>query len=175
MSHGASGEGNMEPNLTPLLDVVLQLLMFFMMCVNFVTNQVSEEIVLPESMSAVPMDKNETDVLFVNVRPFILKDYESKGATALQKLTDKFKEGDPFIIILGEEPMRFSEFKIWLRNQFNTLKRTSKDGKVKTTIVMRAHKLTDYDQVYRVLQMCKIEGFRQIKLRAVTKSVAQPI
>jgi len=40
---------------------------------------------------------------------------------------------------------------------------------------MRAHKLTDYDQVYRVLQMCKIEGFRQIKLRAVTKSVAQPI
>ncbi|MCY2942404.1 MAG: hypothetical protein NTV50_12135 [Planctomycetota bacterium] len=121
------------------------------------------------------MDKNEVDVLFVNVRPFILKDYESKGATALQKLTDKFKEGDPFIIILGEEPMRFSEFKFWLRNQFNTLKRTSKDGKVKTTIVMRAHKLTDYDQVYRVLQMCKIEGFRQIKLRAVTKSVAQPI
>ncbi|MEY4790227.1 MAG: hypothetical protein RLZ61_2445, partial [Planctomycetota bacterium] len=104
MSHGGSGEGNMEPNLTPLLDVVLQLLMFFMMCVNFVTNQVSEEIVLPESMSAVPMDKNEVDVLFVNVRPFILKDYESKGATALQKLTDKFKEGDPFIIILGEEP-----------------------------------------------------------------------
>ncbi|MFN6050729.1 MAG: ExbD/TolR family protein, partial [Planctomycetia bacterium] len=51
MSHGGSSDGgNMEPNLTPLLDVVLQLLMFFMMCVNFVTNQVSEDIILPESM-----------------------------------------------------------------------------------------------------------------------------
>ncbi len=173
MSHGGSSEGNMEPNLTPLLDVVLQLLMFFMMCVNFVTNQVSEEIVLPESMSAIPMDKSEIDVLFVNVRPFILADYESKGQNALQKLTDKFKEGDPFIIILGEEPMKFSEFKFWLRTQFSTLKRTNKDGKVKTTIVLRAHRLTDYDQVYRVMQMCKIEGFRQIKLRAITKSVVQ--
>lgn len=174
MSHGGSGEGgHMEPNLTPLLDVVLQLLMFFMMCVNFVTNQVSEDIVLPESMSAVPMDKSESDVLFVNVRPFIIKDYESKGQAALDRLTKKFKEGDPFIIILGEEPMRFGEFKFWLKGQFQSLKRTSKTGKVNTTIVMRAHKLTDYDQVYRIMQMCKIEGFRQIKLRAITKSVVQ--
>ena len=45
MSHGPSAEGsNAEPNLTPLLDVVLQLLMFFMMCVNFVTEQVNEDI-----------------------------------------------------------------------------------------------------------------------------------
>ena len=174
MSHGGSSDGgNMEPNLTPLLDVVLQLLMFFMMCVNFVTNQVSEDIVLPESMSAVPMDKSETDVLFVNIRPFILKDFESKGQAALDRLTTKFKEGDPFIIILGEEPMRFGEFKFWLKSQYQTIKRTSKDGKVKTSIVMRAHRLTDYDQVYRLMQTCKIEGFRQIKLRAITKSTVQ--
>jgi biopolymer transport protein ExbD len=45
MSHGSSGEGAVsEPNLTPLLDVVLQLLMFFMMCVNFVNEQVNENI-----------------------------------------------------------------------------------------------------------------------------------
>ncbi|MSR30767.1 MAG: biopolymer transporter ExbD [Gemmataceae bacterium] len=174
MSHGPSNDGgNCEPNMIPLLDMVFQLLMFFMMCVNFVTNQVSEDIVLPESMSAVPMDKSETDVLFVNVRPFIAHDFESKGAATLNRLAEKFKEGDPFIIILGEEPMRFNEFRVWLRNQFQTIKRTSKDGKVKTSVILRAHKLTDYDQVYRVMHMCKVEGFRQLKLRAITKTNTQ--
>src|SRR5213079_634645 len=68
MSHGASDdEGIAEPNLTPLLDVVLQLLMFFMMCVNFVTEQVNEDIKLPVAQSARPMDKSEVDILLLNV------------------------------------------------------------------------------------------------------------
>src|SRR5438034_11288259 len=67
MSHGGSSEGITEPNLTPLLDVVLQLLMFFMMCVNFVSEQVNENIKLPVAQSARPMDKAENDVLFLNL------------------------------------------------------------------------------------------------------------
>src|SRR6185369_17031710 len=69
MSHGPSGEGGIkaEPNLIPLLDIVFQLLMFFMMCVNFVTEQVSESIKLPVAQSARPMSKRETDVLFLNL------------------------------------------------------------------------------------------------------------
>ena len=36
----ASAEGNeTDPNLTPLLDVVLQLIMFFMITVNFVRSR----------------------------------------------------------------------------------------------------------------------------------------
>ena len=63
MSHGGGAEGGMaDPNLTPLLDVVLQLLMFFMMCVNFVTEQVNEDISLPVSQAVKPMDKADTDV-----------------------------------------------------------------------------------------------------------------
>ena len=36
-----------EPNLTPLLDLVLQLLMFFVMTVNFVSSEVRNDIKLP--------------------------------------------------------------------------------------------------------------------------------
>ena len=36
-----------EPNLTPLLDMVLQLVMFFMLCANFVMEQVNESVKLP--------------------------------------------------------------------------------------------------------------------------------
>src|SRR5438105_9728047 len=56
-----------EPNLVPLLDLVFQLIMFFMVCVNFVSQQVNEDIKLPVAQSARPMDKTEVDVLFLNV------------------------------------------------------------------------------------------------------------
>src|SRR6185312_3590007 len=68
MSHGGGeGGGISDPNLTPLLDVVLQLLMFFMMCVNFVSEQVTESVKLPTAQSALPMSKKETDVLYLNL------------------------------------------------------------------------------------------------------------
>ena len=42
MSHGGSDSGvSAEPNMTPLLDLVLQLLMFFIINVNFVSEQVN--------------------------------------------------------------------------------------------------------------------------------------
>ena len=40
MSHGGADDNSADPNLTPLLDLVLQLLMFFIINVNFVAEQV---------------------------------------------------------------------------------------------------------------------------------------
>ena len=66
--HAASmNEIRAEPNLVPLLDLVFQLIMFFMVCVNFVSQQVNEDIKLPVAQSARPMDKTEVDVLFLNL------------------------------------------------------------------------------------------------------------
>ena len=56
-----------DPNLVPLLDLVFQLIMFFMICVNFVGEQVNADIQLPTSQSARPMDKTDADVLFLNL------------------------------------------------------------------------------------------------------------
>ena len=66
MSHGGASEENLDPNLTPLLDLVLQLLMFFIVNVNFVSEQVSPEIKLPASESARPVDKADPAALFIN-------------------------------------------------------------------------------------------------------------
>src|SRR5437667_12875199 len=60
-------EGTAEQALVPLLDVVMQLLMFFMMCVNFVSEQVNEDIKLPVAQSARPMDKRLGEVLVLNM------------------------------------------------------------------------------------------------------------
>ena len=152
MSHGPSHEqANAEPNLTPLLDVVLQLLMFFMMCVNFVTEQVNEDIKLPKAQSARPMDKAEVDVLFLNLNA----------------------EGK-LMIIGKDQPLPLTEIKVWLRQQYRDAERLSKDGKVHTAVIIRADQSANYADVFKVMQACKDlgenRGFTKLKLRAITKA-----
>ena len=56
--HGGGGDENLELNLTPLLDVVLQLIMFFMITVNFVArDQFNTQIQLPTAQVAAPLDQ----------------------------------------------------------------------------------------------------------------------
>ena len=171
MRHGPAAEASSaEPNLTPLLDVVLQLLMFFMMCVNFVNEQVKEDIKLPESASARPMDKAQTDVLFLNLKPFHYKEWQDRvrDPDLLAKLQDKFREGDPLVFVSGKDPMKPIELDFWLKQKHEDLLKESKE--VKTAIIIRADGTTDYNEVFRVLQMCKVRGFTNLKLRAMTKA-----
>jgi biopolymer transport protein ExbD len=174
MSHGPSDSGvSAEPNLTPLLDVVLQLLMFFMMCVNFVTEQVSGDVKLPVSQSARPMDKAETDVLFINVKPYHQKDFEKRQPEDREKIQQKFQDGDPCIIVLGKPiPLKVLELKSWLSDMYKDAEARAKDGKVNTAIIIRAHEDCEYAQVYTILNMCKLVGYKQMKLRAMTKAGA---
>jgi len=117
-----------------------------MITVNFVTVQVNQDIKLPYAQSARPMDKGEQEVLFLNL--------DDHGQ----------------LLILGnEEPLNLLKTKYYLKRQYEEALKASPDGKVKTVIVIRAHKDADYGQVYQVLQMCKAEGFRKLNLRAMYK------
>lgn len=178
MSHGPVAESSAaaEPNLTPLLDVVLQLLMFFMMCVNFVSEQVNEDIRLPTSQTVKPMDKADTDVLYINLKPFALRDFQDRlSADDFADVKKRFHDGDECILIPGKVPMRRSDFIVWLKQQYSDAKRlaearpgNSKD--VNTAIVIRAHEDSDYTQVFEILQRCKDVGYHRLKLRAMSHS-----
>lgn len=152
MTHGVGAEGSKaEPNLTPLLDVVLQLLMFFMMCVNFVSEQINQSIVLPVSQSARPMDKSEVAVLFLNV--------------------DRYGN----LIVPGRDSLTSrDQISYYLRQEYADAQRTDKlaggTGDVKTAIVIRADQNATYLQVYEVLQTCKQVGYRKLHLRARSKA-----
>jgi biopolymer transport protein ExbD len=152
MSHGSSNIGiKAEPNLTPLLDMVLQLLMFFMITVNFVNNQVNENIKLPEAQSARPMDKRMVDVLYLNLN--------QNGKLEL----------------VGQDPLsKVTDIKVYLRNQIEDTKRLNREkGKgdnVKTTVIIRAHKDANYKDVYQLMQLCKTVGYHRLQLRAIQKA-----
>jgi biopolymer transport protein ExbD len=175
MSHGpAGGSAHTEPNLTPLLDVVLQLLMFFMMCVNFVNEQINEDIKLPSSQAVKPLDKSDTDVLFINVKPFLLKDFQDRlPSDVLARVQGKFSEGDECILVSGKEPMRRNELLYWLRQEYEDAQKLAREhngsDKVNTLIVIRAHEDSDYGQVFEIFQKCKNVGYRRLALRALSQ------
>jgi biopolymer transport protein ExbD len=151
MSHGGSGAEKADPNLIPLLDLVFQLIMFFMVCVNFVNEQIKESIKLPVAQSARPMDKRETDLLYLNLN--------SEG-----KLEVPGRE-QPFTTLL--------DMKFYLRSQYEDAQRTSRErgegGKVNTGIVIRADQSVDYRDVYQLMRACREVGYRKLQIRAKTK------
>ena len=67
VSASLESEG-LDVNLTPLLDLVLQLIMFFMITVNFVrVDQFDDAITLPMASQAVPLDNSAEDWVFLNL------------------------------------------------------------------------------------------------------------
>src|SRR6185295_6535560 len=58
-----------EPNLTPLLDVVFQLITFFMLVINFSNDNYDQRVRLPVAGSARPLDagKVSEDRLVLNI------------------------------------------------------------------------------------------------------------
>src|SRR5262245_51107641 len=68
MAAVSQGAERLDPDLTPLLDVVMQLIMFFMMCINFVNEQVNANVLLPVSYSAQELPpKTDTEILVINI------------------------------------------------------------------------------------------------------------
>src|SRR5947209_9388150 len=62
MPASMSSEMRAEPNLTPLLDVVFQLITFFMLVINFSTENYDQRVRLPVAGSARPIEEGEKAV-----------------------------------------------------------------------------------------------------------------
>jgi biopolymer transport protein ExbD len=163
-----------EPNMTPLLDIVLQMLMFFMMCVNFVSNQVTKEITLPRSGAVKPIDKTDPDWLYVNFKPFHLREFETRlPPDKLDEVRKNFQEGDPTIYVVGvPDPMKLSLFRSWLKGEYEAAERIAKDQnkKVNTSIVIRADKDASYGMVFEIMNVCKVIGYKRLKLQATIEN-----
>jgi biopolymer transport protein ExbD len=179
MSHGPTSGGiSAAPNLTPLLDIVLQVLMFFMMCANFVGAQTTKEIALPKSVSVKPIDKSDPDWLYVNFKPFHLRDFENTvAADKLDDLKRNFQEGDACILVPLKEPMKVAQFRSWLKSEFEVADRIAKasgkkDAKVNTCIVIRADREANYGMVFQIMDICKAIGYTRMKMQASSKKAA---
>jgi biopolymer transport protein ExbD len=146
--HGASSDDKLEINLTPLLDLVLQLIMFFMITVNFVrTERVNDEIRLPVVQSATPLDRSADNWVFLNMN----------------------REGK--ILVSTEERLDSpAKIRAHLAREKEAIDRTARERGIKdlkTYIVLRVDKDTRYRDVWEVLDICSRAGYAGWQMRVI--------
>jgi len=155
-----------EPDLVPLLDLVMQLLMFFIINVNFVTEHVNPDIKLPTSESARPIDKADTGALFLNQKSMKAKDFVNKLSPADQ---ERLRNQDSVVLIPGLEPKTLLETRSWLKDKYEDALKLAADGEVKTAIVFRPDADLELDQLFKLMNYCKAAGFKKLKVRAIVR------
>jgi biopolymer transport protein ExbD len=151
MSHGASDK--CEPNLIPLLDLVLQLVMFFMVCANFVMEQINETIQLPTAVAAKPLDPNAQNIIFLNVN--------EKGEVLLSPLDAVGKENTLY------NPV---QVQFYMKGRFEEDVRKNGGDKTKpprSTLIIRADKKTPFEKVYGIMKACRLAGYQNCQLRTI--------
>ena len=149
----AAGSEGLEINLTPLLDLVLQLIMFFMITVNFVrVDQFDDSITLPLSSQAVPLDNTAEDWIFLNL------DGEGRPVGTLKNA-------------LLDTP---GKLKAHLEREKESLERTAKargkTGEIKIVVILRADKECKNEDVWACLHACQRAGFKHWQLRVMTEA-----
>ena len=149
MSHGSTDK--CEPNLTPLLDLVLQLVMFFMLCANFVMEQTNEQIKLPEAIAAKVLDKGEGTPIFLNVN--------EQGKVLL---TPDQREGVDNDTLDNEVQVQG-----YMTRRADQEKRITNKTEPQTTLILRVDKLTPFEKTYKIMKACRLAGYQKVQLRVI--------
>lgn len=160
MTHAHPGKPA-EPNLIPLLDLVLQLVMFFMVCANFVMEQVNETIQLPTALAAAPLDKKDEYVIFLNVN--------EHGHVLLAPL-ETINNENPLT-----NPKRVESYMKFRYNEDIRAAGGDKSKPPRSVVILRADRRAAFVRrtgsndpgVYEIMKACRAAGYEKIQLRAV--------
>jgi len=140
-----------EPNFTPMLDMVFQLITFFVLLCNFKTAEIDLSLKLPVVGSARPVETHgQRGLLVLNI--------DNAGDLKIYGRPIKNIEG----YILNEAQASM------LQNGITPADIAA--GEVlPTTIVIRADRSTPFRMINRVVKACQDNGFRNFALKAIDK------
>jgi biopolymer transport protein ExbD len=149
VSHGAKA----EPNLTPILDLVFQLITFFMLVINFKSQELDLSLKLPVVGSSRPV-ATEQAVLVLNV--------STKGELTV------YGAKRPDVAKYIQNEARADRAAAKRRNPS-----FGKEDALPTIIVIRADKKTPFKQLFSVIKTCQDNGYRDFALKALMNKIDQ--
>lgn len=159
MSHGSSGGDKCEPNFTPLLDLVLQLVMFFMLCANFVMDQTNVEIKLPEALAAKALEKSEDYAIYLNVN--------EQGKVILAP-SDQYKDPGGGVVETLDNPAQVENFlKRRAKEDLAAVGPANADKPLRSIIILRVHKDCPFEKTYGIMKACRKAQYLRVQLRAI--------
>jgi len=139
-----------EPNLTPMLDMVFQLITFFMLVMTFKTAEIDFDLSLPVVGSARPVNtEGRTGLLVLNI-----------DRAGNLKTTRPISDIDDYLRIQSQATL--------LANHM-TPADLEAGGELPTTVVIRADRATPFGKLNRVIKACQESGFRKFALKAVER------
>jgi biopolymer transport protein ExbD len=144
-----------EPNLTPLLDVVFQLITFFMLVINFSSENYDARVRLPVAGSARPVE--EGDKAAVEDRLVLNVDRQGHMLMAGRVLTST----------QAIQEIKHQADLVKLNARAAGIK-PDPSGGLPTTIILRADRDTPFSSIYTLITACQANGFRKFALKAMT-------
>ena len=152
---GSISSDTAEPNLTPILDMVFQLITFFMLVTNFKSAEMDLSLKLPVVGSAAPAPSGpEEQLLVLNIDP--------KG-------------------VVRQAGAVKSDLKAYLKNEAQgTIMTANQRGHslkygddLPSVIVIRADRATPFKHVNNVIENCQNNGYRNFALKTMDREAAK--
>jgi biopolymer transport protein ExbD len=137
-----------EPNLTPILDMVFQLITFFMLVINFRASDFNKEVELPVVGASAPADEElQGDMLVLNIT------------------------NDGTVIARGKPQLSLKNFLVNELKGFEiTSKKSEADELTAVTVVVRADRDLTYRVLNSVMETCKSVGFSKFVFVVMRKA-----
>jgi biopolymer transport protein ExbD len=147
----ASSEVKAEPNLTPILDMVFQLITFFMLVINFKSLEMDLSLKLPVVGSARPVESGgQKDLLVLNIDNVGTLKIYSRPIDNIEGYIQREAQASMMTFRLKQEDLDAGE-------------------ELPTTIVIRADRATPFKMLNRVIKACQENGFRKFALKATDR------
>jgi biopolymer transport protein ExbD len=147
LEHGS----NAEPDLVPMLDMVFQLITFFMLVINFKAAAMDLDLQLPVVGSARPVDSGGADLLVLNVN--------DKGELRVygQQIVEieQYLNGEAMASLMDAQRQN-PELKY--------------GDDLPSMVVVRADKRTPFHLLNKIVKACQENGYRSFALKAMNKA-----
>lgn len=148
-----SSEGG-EPNLTPILDMVFQLITFFMLVINFKGASMDLSLKLPVLGSARPLEYvGKQEPLTLNIAAD--GKVQSYGQTV---------EVEPYVA---------REARL-LKLQLEASGKKLENDELPVPVIVRADRTVTFATLNRIIHLCQTQGYRQFALSAMNRREGQP-
>jgi biopolymer transport protein ExbD len=161
MSHGGGGSGEtVEVNMIPMIDIVIQLITFFLMLINLDQANVDELVRLPIADLAKPTEANMDEPLVLNIHNdgevnLLGEKIDTDSGAFRQVMMREARVAQDNMKAAGEKIDTFrGRPKLW------------------TTIMVRADQDVEYGKIQRLMQTCQELGFYKFALRANTSGAS---
>jgi len=145
--------GFTEPDMTPMIDIVFQLLTFFMIAINFENTKADERVKLPKDILAKPPEVKPEHELVLNF--------------GFERKPDGTKKSPVPTVFYNDRYVEVAQLSPDLEQEKRVMEAMHGKGVVKdVTVLIRADSEVPTGLVQQLIKKCQDNGFEKFSLRA---------